>query len=150
MRGKWIIRSPPLNTNIEQQGWIPSLFGNGEKLFQQGLKIQKHGFKKKNHEDKLEIIFVIYITDKGLKVLIYKKLVKVEKTNFYERNGQEIQAVHKKIQMVLKHMKRMLNLIHIGRCKLNCHWDPSLSFRSTKIQEFENTLYWWHWETGTC
>lgn len=35
-------------------------------------------------------MFVIYITDKGLKVLIYKKLVKVEKINFYERNGQEI------------------------------------------------------------
>ena len=95
MIGKWIIRSPPLNTNIEQHAWIPSLFGNGEKLFQQGLKIQKHGLKKKkkkkkNHEDKLEIMFVIYITDKGLKVLIYKKLVKVEKINFYERNGQEI------------------------------------------------------------
>ena len=52
--------------------------------------LKKKEKNKKNHEDKLEIMFVIYITDKGLKVLIYKKLVKVEKINFYERNGQEI------------------------------------------------------------
>ena len=52
--------------------------------------LKKKKKKKKNNEEKLEKIFLIYITDKGLKVLIYKKLVKVEKINFYERNGQEI------------------------------------------------------------
>lgn len=66
-------------------------------------------------------LWVICITDKGPKFLIYNRLVEVEKTNHSVKKWtRHIGSSQKNIQMALEHMKRMLNLSHIVRCKLNC------------------------------
>lgn len=63
--------------------------------------------------DKLGEIFVSYITDKGLIVLIYKKLVKVEKDNqSLKKWVRNIGRSQEKIQMTPKQMKGILNLTH--------------------------------------